>query len=245
MHGGADVVRDHAALSQRVLCCRRVGSSAPGVGIAAQSPGAHTPRCRGELEVAVDEHPALLLLAGKPGQERVPSGLCRPRDRPAADEGAGPELGRFIGDRRAPRFGADLDLALDPLPPGKGDPRWQERTDRLSLGAEQEHLNNVFGARLRITGLRAPGGGPGIELLEYLAPSDGRPYPLDSRASDLWHWQTRIVTADPMEAARDARAGGGRWVSPGAVALPGRDLRFASGALVRDPDGHALLLVAP
>ena len=33
---------------------------------------------------------------------------------------------------------------------------------------EQEHLNNVFGARLRITALRAARG-PGIEFLEYLA----------------------------------------------------------------------------
>src|SRR5262249_54493744 len=37
---------------------------------------------------------------------------------------------------------------------------------------EQEHLNNVFGARLRITAVRAAEG-PGIELLEYLAPRDG------------------------------------------------------------------------
>jgi catechol 2,3-dioxygenase-like lactoylglutathione lyase family enzyme len=36
-----------------------------------------------------------------------------------------------------------------------------------NFGTEQEHLN-VFGARLRITGLRAASG-PGIELLEYLA----------------------------------------------------------------------------
>jgi catechol 2,3-dioxygenase-like lactoylglutathione lyase family enzyme len=42
---------------------------------------------------------------------------------------------------------------------------------------EQEHLNNVSGARLRITALRAAQG-PGIELLEYLAPRDGRPAPL-------------------------------------------------------------------
>jgi len=35
-----------------------------------------------------------------------------------------------------------------------------------NYGTEQEHLNNVFGARLRITGLRATDG-PGIELLEY------------------------------------------------------------------------------
>ena len=36
-----------------------------------------------------------------------------------------------------------------------------------NFGTEQEHLNNVFGARLRITALRAAAG-PGVELLEYL-----------------------------------------------------------------------------
>jgi catechol 2,3-dioxygenase-like lactoylglutathione lyase family enzyme len=34
-----------------------------------------------------------------------------------------------------------------------------------NYGTEQEHLNNVFGAQLRITSLRAAAG-PGIELLE-------------------------------------------------------------------------------
>ncbi len=54
-----------------------------------------------------------------------------------------------------------------------------------NYGTEQEHLNNVFCARLRITSLRAAHG-PGIELLEYLTPRDGRPMPQDSHANDLW-----------------------------------------------------------
>jgi len=58
---------------------------------------------------------------------------------------------------------------------------------------EQEHLNNVFGARLRITALRAATG-PGIELLEYLAPRDGRAAPADLHANDVGHWQTTLVT---------------------------------------------------
>src|SRR5919204_4015557 len=62
-------------------------------------------------------------------------------------------------------------------------------------GTEQEHLNAVFGAHLRITTLRA-GAGPGIELLEYLSPRDGRPMPPDGKANDLVHWQTRLVTQD-------------------------------------------------
>ncbi len=49
-----------------------------------------------------------------------------------------------------------------------------------NYGTEQEHLNNVFGARLRITTLHAARG-PGVELLEYLAPRDGRAIPVDTR----------------------------------------------------------------
>jgi catechol 2,3-dioxygenase-like lactoylglutathione lyase family enzyme len=158
----------------------------------------------------------------------------------------------------------DHPLELIQFPPGKGDPRWQQPTARLFLGIdhtaivvgdtetalgfyrdrlglrvvgesenhgeEQERLNNVFGARLRITTLRAAAG-PGIELLEYLAPRDGRPIPSDQRPNDLAHWQTRL------------RARPGRLPARGAVTLPDGALGFGAGALVRDPDGHGVLLV--
>ena len=74
-------------------------------------------------------------------------------------------------------------------------------------GTEQEHLNNVFGARLRITSLRfpAPAGdaGPAIELLEYLAPRDGRPIPADLRANDLAHWHIVVGGAPTTSAVAD------------------------------------------
>jgi catechol 2,3-dioxygenase-like lactoylglutathione lyase family enzyme len=38
-----------------------------------------------------------------------------------------------------------------------------------NYGVEQEHLANVFGARVHITSLRAAAA-PGIELLEYVTP---------------------------------------------------------------------------
>jgi catechol 2,3-dioxygenase-like lactoylglutathione lyase family enzyme len=85
-----------------------------------------------------------------------------------------------------------------------------------NYGTEQEHLNNVFGARLRITTLHAVRG-PGIELLEYLAPRDGRPYPADERSNDLIHWQTTLTT---------------------------RDAAYGTARLVRDPDGHVMHIVA-
>lgn len=114
--------------------------------------------------------------------------------------------------------------------------------ESMNYGTEQEHLNNVAGARLHITALRAAAG-PGIEFLEYLAPRDGRPAPADSRANDLWHWQTTLSTASAAAAVEKLRGAGARMVAPGAVKIPDRNLGFGKGILARDPDGHALQII--
>ena len=108
-----------------------------------------------------------------------------------------------------------------------------------NFGTEQEHLNNVFGARLRITALRSAGG-PGIELLEYLAPRDGRPFPRDEHANDLVHRQTMLVTPDAESAARRLHSAKIQFVSSGVIANQNGQLGFSKAFLVRDPDGHAV-----
>ena len=162
------------------------------------------------------------------------------------------------------------------FPPGKGDPRWQEKTDKLFLGidhtaigisntdaslkfyrdllglskagesenfgTEQEHLNQVFGAHLRITGMRAKAG-PGIEFLEYLTPRDGRSRPADVHANDIVHWQTMIATDDVDLLAKKLRDAHVSFVSPSVVMMPKDRAGFSKGALVSDPDGHDVLLI--
>src|SRR5688572_10940273 len=160
------------------------------------------------------------------------------------------------------------------FPPGKGDPKWQPPStgfgvprplflgidhtaivvsdtdkslefyrDVLGMkvagsaenhGIEQEHLNQAFGARLRITALRAERG-PGIEFLEYITPPGGRPLPPDARASDLIFWQTwlNVDALNPLE--QRLRSSGARFVSR---------VKGTAQQIVRDPDGHALRLVA-
>jgi catechol 2,3-dioxygenase-like lactoylglutathione lyase family enzyme len=106
---------------------------------------------------------------------------------------------------------------------------------------EQEHLNNVFGARLRITTLRASRG-PGIELLEYLAPRDGNAPPDEIHANDIVQWQTTLMV-DSLDALL-ALARGHRiaLVSPTAVDLT-VPLGFHQAALTRDPDGHGMRFI--
>ena len=111
-----------------------------------------------------------------------------------------------------------------------------------NYGPEQERLNNVFGARLRITALRAASG-PGIEFLEYLAPRDGRPYPPEEKANDLIHWQTRFLGISADDAAQTLRNTRSAFVSTGAVELPDGKAGFRKAVTVRDPDGHAIQIV--
>src|SRR6266478_836764 len=144
-------------------------------------------------------------------------------------------------------------LELIYFPPGKGEPRWQEKTDKLFLGVdhtaigianteaslhfyrdllgfrkagesenfgtEQEHLNQVFGAHLQITALRAKSG-PGIEFLEYLTPRDGRPIPDGTRSNDVVHWQTTIATDDLAALAQQFRQSHVGFVSSDVTVVP-------------------------
>jgi catechol 2,3-dioxygenase-like lactoylglutathione lyase family enzyme len=114
--------------------------------------------------------------------------------------------------------------------------------ESMNFGTEQARLNNVTGARLHITSLRAPAG-PAIEFLEYLNPRDGRPYPSDERANDLVHWQTTVMVPNVVSAARVVKRGRFRLVSPRPVMLPEGTIGFERGILVRDPDGHVIQLI--
>jgi catechol 2,3-dioxygenase-like lactoylglutathione lyase family enzyme len=110
-------------------------------------------------------------------------------------------------------------------------------------GEEQERLNSVFGARLRITSLRGSAG-PAVEFLEYLAPRDGRALPADARTNDLLAWQTIFWTRDAQAAVAPLRSRRFAFVSPEAVAVDPERLGFRQGLIVRDPDGHLAQLRA-
>ena len=157
-----------------------------------------------------------------------------------------PDKGNAKWHRAPSKTGQDLFLGIDhtAIVISDTDASLQFYRDALGLkivgesenyGLEQERLNNVFGARLRITSLRA-GSGPGVEFLEYLAPGDGRPYPSGEKANDLIHWQTKFLGTSAAQAELELRKVRSAFVSTGVV-----QPSFAQKSIVvRDPDGHAI-----
>ena len=113
----------------------------------------------------------------------------------------------------------------------------------LNVGNEQEHLDSLRGARVRVTGLKPLDGPPGIEFLEYELPAAGRPMPADVRPNDLVHWQVTLVVDDVEMTAKRLRLGPYAFVSMDLVSLPDDRLGFKKGFLVRDPDGHVMQII--
>lgn len=111
-----------------------------------------------------------------------------------------------------------------------------------NYGTEQEHLNQVFGAHLLITGLHA-NTGFGVEFLDYMAPQGGKLYPKESAPTDLWHWNYILKANNLEKIYTDLKAKEYKFISNGIVNLKIPETEITGKAiLVRDPDGHALLI---
>lgn len=118
---------------------------------------------------------------------------------------------------------------------------FERKGDSWNMGTEQAHLNDVQGASLHITGLRASQGA-GIEFLQYLQPGVGKPYPADTRADDIWYWQTSLNTNNVEELYNKLAQSGYRFLSKGIVMLKSKKGAERKAFIVRDPDGHAMLI---
>jgi catechol 2,3-dioxygenase-like lactoylglutathione lyase family enzyme len=111
-------------------------------------------------------------------------------------------------------------------------------------GIEQERLSGVPGAVVHITSLRASSG-PGIELLEYRSPQNGRRISPDERATDLVRREISLMTANAKGTSDELRRDHASFISPGSITFKGTELGFHEGFVIRDPDGHGLRIVEP
>lgn len=108
----------------------------------------------------------------------------------------------------------------------------------------QSRLDGLPGAEVRVTALRPAQGGVGIELLDYLAPPKGRPMPSGWRSCDIAHMQVELVVNDIEQAVDRLRENGVEFVSSRVVEFTDSSFPYRQGCLVKDPDGHAMLVIA-
>jgi catechol 2,3-dioxygenase-like lactoylglutathione lyase family enzyme len=111
--------------------------------------------------------------------------------------------------------------------------------ESFNFGWEQEHLNNVEGASLHISGNKASEG-VGVEFLEYLNPKNGQPYPKDERADDLVHWETIMITNDAINLYQKMKKQNVILVSKQVVDIQQNQYGYKKGFYARDPDGHVI-----
>ena len=113
----------------------------------------------------------------------------------------------------------------------------------LHSGDVQATLDGLPVADVQVTPLQPAQASVGIELLDYIKPGTGRPIPDSWDISDLAHMHI-ILEIEAIESALEQlKQAGVEIVSPDWVNFP-ETYRYHQGCLIRDPDGHALLLVA-
>ncbi|MEH2349835.1 MAG: VOC family protein [Nostoc sp.] len=113
----------------------------------------------------------------------------------------------------------------------------------LNWRATQASLDNLAGAEVRITSLRPAQGGLGIELLDYLVPGKGRPIPSDWKSCDIAHIQIELVVNDIEQLVDKLQQNGVEFVSSRIVQFTDSGSPYRKGCLVKDPDGHTILLI--
>lgn len=112
----------------------------------------------------------------------------------------------------------------------------------LNTGKIQANLDGLPEAEVQVTPLQPAQIGIGIELLDYLKPGTGRSIPKDWQMSDLAHLHIILETNNIEQLVDKLQQQGVEVVSPHIIEFSD-SYRYNRGCLIKDPNGHALLLV--
>ena len=116
----------------------------------------------------------------------------------------------------------------------------------FNSGTTQDVLDDLFNDTCLVTEMMPVSQPPHIEFLDYKTPPGGRPMPVDTKATDLWHWQTTLVTKDIQAVTDRLRKANAQFITPDVVTIPQEaqaQLGFSKAVMVRDPNGHAIRLI--
>lgn len=112
----------------------------------------------------------------------------------------------------------------------------------LNSGETQAYLDGLPEAKVKVTPLR-PDKGMGIEMLDYIVPANGRPIPSDWTSFDIATVQIELVANDIEKIVERLRQHSVECLST-QIFLPDSASSYYEGFLVKDPNGHSILLIA-
>lgn len=123
--------------------------------------------------------------------------------------------------------------------------------DLLGMNAEggsinwretQAKMDGLPNAKVHVTALRPVQGGLGIELLDYVEPTNGRSIPHHWNSTDIAHVQTEFVVKDLRQMMEHLHNQNIPLIESPIIELPNQ-LPYKQGCRVNDPTGHTLLLI--
>ena len=113
---------------------------------------------------------------------------------------------------------------------------------QINSGEIQADMDGLPEAKVRVTSLRSQQGGLGMELLDYIVPGTGRPFPDNDRSYDIVHMEIQLAIEDIDAAVNILRENGVEIISPKIVEFP-KSCPYRQACSVRDPSGHAMMLI--
>lgn len=117
------------------------------------------------------------------------------------------------------------------------------KKSNINSGETQARLDGLPEAKVRVTRMQPQQGGLGIELLDYIVPGTGRPFPDDGQSYDIARMQIQLVVENIEQAVNTLRENGVKFISPKIVDFPDSH-PYRQACLVKDPNGHAMMLIA-
>ena len=112
----------------------------------------------------------------------------------------------------------------------------------LNQGQVQAHLDGLPIAEVQVTPLQLAEACIGVELLDYQKPQTGRERTQEWQISDLAHLHFVMEVPELAKTIDQLRQQEVEFISPRAIEFPD-SYRYQEGCLIKDPNGHAILLV--
>lgn len=112
----------------------------------------------------------------------------------------------------------------------------------LNQGEVQAQLDGLPIAEVQVTPLQPLETSIGVEFLDYKKPKTGRSRPKEWQINDLPHLHLVMEVENLQQSIDELRQHKVEFISPDQIELPNSYL-YRKGCLIKDPNGHALLLV--